>query len=269
LDFGDVSAAFAGEEITLTDTYAYSFTSDAITISASTLNAMITDVAHSGDGADALTGAGAVAEADIDAEGFATSLNAMATGSAKATIALAITGNALGDIGEIENDTVFDDLVSEADVQASLVSAIVPDAVVSLAEDILRNLGLSSSDGSDGGRDPDAPFEVGDVLQFNMMVKNGDITLSVDGASSLTNAVEDIDLFNAPTAISTIGTPGITVNDGATINDTPTSNVYAKTHDRYATTTHSETGLVANATYRTEKLQSNGGVIVRCEINLN
>lgn len=271
--FDDVSGVLAGESVTLCDA-AYDFTQSALTVSVNKFNSYITDVTNDGSTSALAAAAGTpFVSTDIECLAMTSALVEMAKGSAKATIAKAITGNPLGDIGELENDTTFDELVSGEILATTVAAAITPDAIVSVAEDIIRNKGLSGDDDGIGGVDPANPFTSGTELVFNMYIQNGSITLNVDAAADLTDTANgaggnSVAFFEDPLQKFGVGVPVSTdATGGYTVNANVTDNVYAFTENRYASVTDGSTGLVANETYRTTEFKD-GGVLVKCKLTL-
>lgn len=223
--FEDVSATVAGEEVSLS-TVAYDYTSDPaldLTISFDALNACVTDVAMTDSDMSAL----AVVSGGVDAldndtislpEGLIARLRCLAENSTKATIAYAITGNEFGDIGELENDETLSgaNLFDAVTFKAAIVTAMQEvngDAIVSVAEDIVRNLGLSDGSGTDTGRNTYSPFADGDRLFFNMLIANGAIDIAVDGAHASVDGnstKQNVNFFTGPATKHPVGLGGFT-----------------------------------------------------------
>ena len=224
LAFEDVSATVAGEQVTL-NTAAYDYTALDLTISAAALNACVIDVSMNDGDLSALAvdaaGVSSLANSDLVASAaLIARLQYMAENSAKATIAYAVTGNEFGDIGELENDNTLSgvNLFSEANFKTAIVTAMKAvngDAIVAVAEDIIRQLGLSDASGTDTGRDTAAPFEATDILHFNMLLCNGKIDIAVDGAHASVDGNSDqqgVEFFTGPVQKHPVGLTGTTVD---------------------------------------------------------
>lgn len=238
--FEDVSALMAGESVVLA-TYAYDMSDvNFLTMSANTLNNCVSDVEVDAD-LSALIAISANVEAlsntDLAVDPILVArLKAMAENSAKATIAKKITGNAFGDIGELENDVYLsgENLFVEDTFKAAIIAAIKAnngDAIVSVAEDIINNEGICGVSGTNTGRDTEAPFQPTDLLMFNMVLCNGNITLRVDSAhASLTGVDNGMTYFTAPLADTEIGTEDVAAFDVSSgdrlVNASAGSNVY-------------------------------------------
>jgi len=235
MTFSDVSGLLVGESITLTSVTAdlQFVDTSSLTISAAILNNyvgdLVTDVDLSTYGLETLE----YTTVSNDLTSSATLVNNLCTlakNSAKATIAYAITGHPRGDIGELENDTTFNTLVTEDNIKNAMAAAINSGsaAVVSAAENILRDLGLSGVSGEDGGRDSSAPFKAGDTFEFNMLVTNGNIALVVDGAAALATTEGGATFFSGPTADGSFGviTPQFSSNDIINNGSNVTKNSY-------------------------------------------
>jgi len=217
LAFEDVSATVAGEQVTLT-TAAYDYTSLDLTMSASALNACVTDVEMTGSDLSALAvvaaGVTSLSSSDLNVDAaLLARLQYLAENSAKATIAYAITGNEFGDIGELENDETLSgvNLFSEENFKVAIIAAMKEvngDAIVAVAEDIVRNLGLSDASGTDTGRDTSAPFEATDILHFNMLLANGTIDIAVDSAHASVDGNSEqqgVNFFTGPVQKHPVG----------------------------------------------------------------
>lgn len=168
--------------------------------------------------------------------------------SYKATIAKRITGKYFGDIGALENDTVFsgDYLVNEELInrmKTAVATAIMDqsNALLVAAEDLLRDLELSDASGDSTGRDSSHPFVAGDILLFNCLVKNGNITLFLDEVATLTDNCGGATFFDTQDGDTngfTIGLNNFGIDivlyteggeGGVVVNEDPSSNIYIYT----------------------------------------
>jgi hypothetical protein len=145
----------------------------------------------------------------------------------KATLAVALTGNRAGDIGTLENDTSLDGDQLVPDVNNALADAIAAainankGAVVSAAEQILRDWELNESDGS--ALDPGSVFTGASwnpTLDFLLAVGMGDITVDVDAAGTLTNSADGATFFSQPVASTVVGISSTAVSSGENISAT-------------------------------------------------
>lgn len=267
LQFTDTSAVLVGEKITLSNNIAYEFIETPITLNASKLNTNIVDepLGTSDTTQLSYTGTPDICFTDIgDVYDLTISLTDMGKGSAKATIAKAITGNPLGDIGEIENDSKYDGLLDEATLQTAIAESITPEAIISVAEDILRSKGIS--DTSNGGREPTAPFEADDELIFNMLIANGEITIELDPKSNIDNETLGVNFFSGPVHKFTDDTL-----NGESYTIAATDNVYSKTDYRYTTADLRYDGKPNNNNgfvEATDGGESFGAVLVRLKMKL-
>jgi hypothetical protein len=246
----DVSGTVVGDGVVLVggDKIAVDISNITFDIQASKLNAFIMDTS---DGLLTLCGLASLVPTDFATlETTDVSLNVFKqfiSESYKATIAKRITGKFYGDIGTLENDTVFtgDALVTNDTLTAmktAIKNAIMDqsDSLIVAAEDILRDLELSDASGSTTGRDTNAPFVAGDILLFNCLVKNGNIELFLNDVASLTDSSNNTTFFETQgdegRSLGLLGfATDISTGGGIVVNENNNSNVYIYTDSATST----------------------------------
>jgi hypothetical protein len=226
--FGDVSASYEGEAVTL-ETAAIDLSDKALTLSADALNTF-----------------NGLGDTDICAGALILTLSGIANASAKATVANYVSGSLSGDIGDIVSEDVFDGLFDVADLATAIASSISdnPNALLSLKENVLY---------VDPSRSAPNELSAGDDLLFNLFVTNGTIEIVLDDLTALDTSVNGVDFFTGPGGIVVAGV----INDGAG------ENIYINGSDRT-----SDPSIVEGNSGYVNTTDGKGGILVRCKITL-